>query len=396
MKHFPIEEKIKWAKIYSETKEHYLIETNFINSNRNRYNINNNQDWVKATQTLKRWSKKYSVDVMSTKKKRRKSDLSQTYKRVGDLSGLNQNDLGVYIQILEELVEDKGVSKTEILEKMKKHKEKINNKSEVSKVTCINRQRIYEKHKQEKGVMHFSESDVETVLSNHDKVKQVYGYLRLYHHLVLHGINYLTVWKVRKIYEALGLKAKKTISMSQNLKENKTRCNAAPNIINRDFSASRPNEKWFIDSTFIKIGKKKYLYLCAIIDSFSQKIVGYDLGTHIDRHLAIRVLNKAIAKHGAPVYLHSDNGTQFLANSFLAILKKHSIIQSNSRPGKSVDNRPIEYFFCLIKHEWLYHKHLTSYQVALAEIHHYMNWYNDERIQIKLKNWTPNLQHSLV
>lgn len=396
MKHFPIEEKIKWAKIYSETKEHYLIETNFINSNRNRYNINNNQDWVKATQTLKRWSKKYSVDVMSTKKKRRKSDLSQTYKRVGDLSKLNNNDLGVYIQILEELVEDKGVSKTEILEKMKKHKEKINNKSEVSKVTGINRQRIYEKHKQEKGVMHFSESDVETVLSNHDKVKQVYGYLRLYHHLVLHGINYLTVWKVRKIYEALGLKAKKTISMSQNLKENKTRCNAAPNIINRDFSASRPNEKWFIDSTFIKIGKKKYLYLCAIIDSFSQKIVGYDLGTHIDRHLAIRVLNKAIAKHGAPVYLHSDNGTQFLANSFLAILKKHSIIQSNSRPGKSVDNRPIEYFFCLIKHEWLYHKHLTSYQLALAEIHHYMNWYNDERIQIKLKNWTPNLQHSLV
>lgn len=396
MKHFPIEEKIKWAKIYSETKDHYLIETNFINSNRNRYNINNNQDWVKVTQTLKRWSKKYSEDGMATKKKRRKSDLNQTYKRVGDLSKLNNNDLGVYIQILEELAEDKGVSKTEILEKMKKYKAKIGNKTEVSKVTGINRQRIYEKHKQEKRVMHFSESDVETVVSNHDNVKRVYGYLRLYHHLILHGINYLTVWKVRKIYEALGLKARKTISMSQNPKENKTRHNAAPNIINRNFSASRPNEKWFIDSSFIKIKGNKHLYLCAIIDSFSQKIVGYDLGTHIDRHLAIRVLNKAIAEHGAPVYLHSDNGTQFLANSFLAILKKHNIIQSNSRPGHSIDNRPIEYFFCLIKHEWLYHNHLTSYQVTLAEIRCYINWYNNERIQIKLKKLTPNLQHSLV
>ena len=396
MKHFPIEEKIKWAKIYSETKDHYLVETNFINSNRKRYNIKNNQDWFKASQTLKRWHRKYNGVLMSKKKTRRKSDLNQTYRRAGDWKKLNDNDLGVYIQVLEEVIESNGITKTEILEKMKKHKEKIDNKTEVSKVAGINRQRIYENTHQAKGIDRYPKTDVDTVLSNHNDVEEVYGYLKLYRHLKLEGIHHISLWQVRQIYQGFGLKAKKTISMSKNPKENKTRCNAAPNIINRNFSASKPNEKWFIDSTFIKIGKKTHLYLCAIIDSFSKKVVGYDLGTHIDQHLAIRVLNKAIAEHGAPVYLHADNGSQFLAEAFVAILERHNIIQSNSRTGKSLDNQPIEYFWGLIKHEFLYHKHLTSYQAALKYITYYINWYNNKRIQPKLKTLIPILEHSLI
>ncbi len=216
----------------------------------------------------------------------------------------------------------------------------------------------------------------------------VYGYRKIF--VVLNRLPNITLWKVRNAYEKLKLKARKTISQKHHRpKEDKTINIQTQNIINRNFKATRANQKWFIDSSVIKLKSGKHLWLCVIIETLANQIVSWKLSHTNDTDLAVATLNLAIDKFGAPEIIHSDHGTPFLSKRFKDILKYNQVIQSVSRVANSLDNRPIEFFFGLLKHEWLYHTELTSLKTADKAINSYVTWYNKDRIQNVLNNMSP-------
>jgi putative transposase len=124
----------------------------------------------------------------------------------------------------------------------------------------------------------------------------------------------------------------------------------APNIIDRDFAADRPNQKWTTDITeFSLFGKK--LYLSPILDMFNGEIVSYDISTAPALPQVMNMLEKAFAKvkETKGIIFHSDQGWQYQHAYYQKTLKNHGIIQSMSRKGNCLDNSVMENFFGLLK-----------------------------------------------
>ena len=167
----------------------------------------------------------------------------------------------------------------------------------------------------------------------------------------------------------------------------------APNILNRDFSASKPNEKWVTDITYIQYGSET-LYLSTIMDLFNNEIVAYKLYNHQQTPLVIDTLEEALNKRNDPegIIIHTDQGSVYTSYIYQNYLKKHHCISSMSRRGNCWDNAVIESFHSNIKtEEFQYCKFnsLTNLNVV-SKIEKYMYHYNEEnRIQEKLGYLTP-------
>jgi len=164
----------------------------------------------------------------------------------------------------------------------------------------------------------------------------------------------------------------------------------APNIINRDFSATKPNEKWVTDITeFSLFGEK--LYLSPILDLFNGEIVSYNLSRSPNFAQTVDMLNLAFAKipDDTNLILHSDQGWQYQMRDYRRRLKEKGIIQSMSRKANCLDNAVMENFFGLLKSELLYLKKFDNIQHFINELHEYMDYYNNRRIKEKLKGLSP-------
>lgn len=166
----------------------------------------------------------------------------------------------------------------------------------------------------------------------------------------------------------------------------------APNLLQRDFHASRPNQKWVTDITYIQYGPAT-LYLSTIIDLFNNEIVAYKLYTHQQHSLVIDTLNKALEKRGNPtgVMIHSDQGSVYSSYAYQYRIKEMNLISSMSRRGNCWDNAVIECFHSNLKSEefqYVKYNSLTFEQVK-KRVDQYMNYYNEERIQKKLNYHTP-------
>jgi putative transposase len=164
----------------------------------------------------------------------------------------------------------------------------------------------------------------------------------------------------------------------------------APNIIDRDFAAGRPNQKWTTDITeFSLFGKK--LYLSPILDMFNGEIVSYDISTAPALPQVMNMLEKAFAKvkNTKGIVLHSDQGWQYQHAYYQKALKNHGIIQSMSRKGNCLDNSVMENFFGLLKSELLYLQKFKSLEDFEKKLHEYIYYYNNKRIKLKLKGMSP-------
>ena len=128
------------------------------------------------------------------------------------------------------------------------------------------------------------------------------------------------------------------------------------NLLNRDFTASKPNEKWCIDFTYLHTQNDGKCYNCTILDLYDRSIVASVTGKNIDSDLAIRTVRAALsqAKKSKSIILHSDQGSQFTSKKFTAFCKNNKIVQSMSRAGNPYDNAPIERFFNTLKCEFYY------------------------------------------
>ena len=164
----------------------------------------------------------------------------------------------------------------------------------------------------------------------------------------------------------------------------------APNLLNRDFHADRPNQKWVTDITeFSLFGEK--LYLSPILDLCSSDLVSYTISERPVLSMVTTMLDKAFEKipDDTNLILHSDQGWQYQHKQYQRMLREKGIRQSMSRKGNCLDNAVIENFFGLLKSELLYLQDFESIEHFKRELVEYLDYYNNRRIKAKLKGLPP-------
>ena len=168
----------------------------------------------------------------------------------------------------------------------------------------------------------------------------------------------------------------------------------AENILNREFTADKPNEKWLTDVTEFKWydeNKDKHkVYLSAILDLYDRRIVSYVISNSNDNPLVFTTFDQAIAANpGATPLCHSDRGFQYTNRTFHTKLEKAGMTQSMSRVAKCIDNGPMEGFWGILKRERYFSKRFESRKELVAMIENYIYYYNNERYQRRFGVMTP-------
>ena len=158
------------------------------------------------------------------------------------------------------------------------------------------------------------------------------------------------------------------------------------NLLNRNFSAARPNEKWVTDISYIKTSEGT-LYLSMIRDLFDRSIVAYQMGTEQSINLVLNTIRAARAKEKvtAEVQLHSDQGFQYTSPAYFSLTQKYGITPSMSRRGNCYDNAMAENFFSILKAECIHRSKPKTIMEARSLIDNYIHFYNHERIALKTK-----------
>lgn len=215
-----------------------------------------------------------------------------------------------------------------------------------------------------------------------NKCGKTYGYRRVHIWLERQGIyhNPKTILRVMQKYNLLSVvRRKKYRNYGKYL-------HRYPNLLNRDFRAERPNQKWVTDISYIKT-KQGTLYLSVIRDLFDNSIVAYKTGTEQNINLVLSTIKEAKKKEKvtAELQLHSDQGFQYTSHAYFKLTKSYNITQSMSRRGNPYDNALAENFFSILKTECIYRTTLQTYEEARFLIDEYIYFYNNERIQLKTK-----------
>lgn len=219
------------------------------------------------------------------------------------------------------------------------------------------------------------------------KHKGRYGYRRITDELQNRAINinHKTVLRLMKL---LGLKSVIRIKKYKSYKGENGKI--VPNILERNFKADAPNQKWATDITEFNVSGNK-LYLSPIIDLFNQEIVSYELMERPVFNQVAMMLKKAFKKipNNTNLMLHSDQGWQYQMKRYQYLLKEKGIIQSMSRKGNCLDNAIIENFFGILKSEMFYTQKFKSIKQLKKEIDKYIFYYNNERIKSNLNKMSP-------
>ena len=214
-----------------------------------------------------------------------------------------------------------------------------------------------------------------------------YGYRRIT--AELRKRNFLLNHKtVQRLMKELGLVCRVRMKKYRSYKGEVGKI--APNLLNRDFRAEKPNQKWVTDVTeFSLFGEK--LYLSPILDLCSSDLVSYTISDHPVLSMVTTMLDKAFEKipDGTGLILHSDQGWQYQHKRYQRMLREKGIRQSMSRKGNCLDNAVIENFFGLLKSELLYLQEFRSMEHFKQELVAYLDYYNNRRIKAKLKGLPP-------
>jgi transposase InsO family protein len=165
------------------------------------------------------------------------------------------------------------------------------------------------------------------------------------------------------------------------------------NLLDRDFTATRPGEKWVSDITYVKT-QQGWLYLTVVMDLFDRKIIGWSMSSTLEaKPTAQAALQMALGKRPVnpnELIFHSDRGVQYACEEFRALLQRYQIIQSMSRKGNCWDNAVAENFFKIIKSELIYQLPLLNIGQTQIEIFEFIEiWYNKKRKHSRLNYLTP-------
>lgn len=221
----------------------------------------------------------------------------------------------------------------------------------------------------------------------YDQHKGRYGYRRITAMLKQQGslINHKTV---QRLMDQLQLKSLVRVKKYRVFKGQMGR--VAPNILARDFAAAQPNEKWVTDVTEFNVGGAK-LYLSPIMDLYNGEIVAYETAKRPLLNMVEKMLMSAFKRLGPsdkPI-LHSDQGWQYRMPQYRRCLDSRAITQSMSRKGNCHDNASMESFFGTLKSEFFYLNEFSSIEELQVGIAEYIEYYNQDRIKLKLKGLSP-------
>ncbi len=170
----------------------------------------------------------------------------------------------------------------------------------------------------------------------------------------------------------------------------------AENLLNREFTADAPNQRWVGDITYIWTAEG-WLYLATLIDLFSRKVVGYAMSHHIDRQLVLSALSMAtgLRRPGPGLLHHTDRGSQYTSRDYQEALKELRMVPRMSRKGNCWDNAVAESFFSHLKVEALNHLSFPTREAARMEVILYIHWYNTERRHTAVGNLSPDSFESI-
>ena len=159
-----------------------------------------------------------------------------------------------------------------------------------------------------------------------------------------------------------------------------------PNLLDRNFVADRPNQKWVTDISYIKTSQG-FLYLSVIRDLYDRSIVAYKTSTVQNINLVLNTIKAAKKKEKvtAELQLHSDQGFQYTSQPYFNLTKAYHITPSMSRRGNPYDNALAENFFSILKTECIYRTKIKTFEEARKMIDDYIYFYNHQRIQLKTK-----------
>jgi transposase InsO family protein len=165
----------------------------------------------------------------------------------------------------------------------------------------------------------------------------------------------------------------------------------APNLLQRNFTAERPNQIWLADITYIptQVG---WLYLAVLLDLYSRRIVGWAMNRHITEDLTIRALKMALVQRHpeAGIMHHSDQGSQYTSRTYQALLVENGFVVSMNGVGTWYDNAPMESFFGSLKVERVYRRSYATRFQAMTDLFSYIeSFYNRHRLHSSLDYNSP-------
>ena len=252
-------------------------------------------------------------------------------------------------------------------------------------LSCLARSTYYYHRKQSKTDKYSRiKKEIESIYVEN---KQRYGYRRIKHELRQKGIeiNHKTV---HKLMRSMGIQGKRRKSKYKSYKGEVGKI--APNVINRDFAATKPYEKLVTDVTEFSVCDDK-VYLSPIMDLYNNEIVSYSISLSPNYKQTQEMMQGLYEKlpQGARPILHSDQGWQYQMKRFQRELKEHNIIQSMSRKGNCLDNSVMENFFGRLKVEMFYGEKFQTVDEFIHCLKEYIYYWNNERISLKLNGMSP-------
>lgn len=210
----------------------------------------------------------------------------------------------------------------------------------------------------------------------HAKSRQTYGYPRIHAELQAAG-EQVGKHRIARLMSRMGLKTRCQRRFRVTTQANSRRT-PAPNLLAQDFSATRPNQKWLVDITYLAT-REGWLYLAGVLDTYSRRIVGWSMSERLTEPLVCDALNMALAQRGTPDLHHSDQGRQYTAHAYLALLAKARVQVSMSAVGRCYDNAMKESFWATLKRECADHTFSTRALARQAIFEYIEVWYNRQR-----------------
>lgn len=228
----------------------------------------------------------------------------------------------------------------------------------------------------------------ELIKQIYDEHKGRYGYRRIAFALRAHDIH-LHANTVQRLMGKLKLQSTQRIKRYRSFKGNVGI--TAPNLLQRNFEAEAPNQKWATDVTEVKVGHEKG-YLSTVKDLCTREIVAYEQSLRPTMQMVTSMMKKALAtlKPGETPILHSDQGWHYQMPEFRKLLSDNNVVQSMSRKGNCLDNAAMETFFAVFKTECFHKQKFDSMDALQGTIDEYIQYYNTQRISTVLGGLTPS------
>jgi transposase InsO family protein len=226
----------------------------------------------------------------------------------------------------------------------------------------------------------------------HEESRGLYGYPRAHRALLIEGevVSRNTVARLMRKAKIRAKTRKRYVPRTTDSRHDRP---VADNLLERDFTAAAPNRKWVADITYVPSGEG-WLYLAAVLDVYSRRVVGWSMADHMEVDLVADALNMALMHRrpaGRNLLHHSDRGSQYASDHYQGLLERHGITVSMSGKGDCYDNAMMESFWATLKCELVHQRQFATRQQARQAIFEYIEvFYNRKRLHSSLGYVSPD------